>query len=335
MSLKISLFRQEVIEEKKHSYFGTVYINTPVQYWVITAGACVMVVWLALFLAFAEFSETITVPGYINSIEGLVRICARKPGVLTKIFVKQGDMVKKGDKLFLIDTRYDIDQKVLKQLNNRKKIIESNLKDKQEDMSRFKKLLSHQYVSLVEYHQQKKEISALQEARALIKTEILQYQQEQFYILRAPSSGTVTSVLIGKGQMIQGEQVLTRLIPKNSELMAQLLVPMAKARFLRHQDTLQIQYDAYPYQRFGHYKARVRRISTLPVVDKDELNWFQTGEPHYKVWAQLDKKFVSFYGAVRPLEYGMSLTAVIKGPKKKVWQWIFDPIYSVYGKLWT
>jgi membrane fusion protein len=41
------------------------------------------------------------------------------------------------------------------------------------------------------------------------------------------------------------------------------------------------------------------------------------------------------YGKKENLSHGMTLTAVITGEKKKIWQWVFDPIYSYYGDAFS
>ncbi|WP_026069578.1 hypothetical protein [Legionella tunisiensis] len=58
-----------------------------------------------------------------------------------------------------------------------------------------------------------------------------------------------------------------------------------------------IRYDAYPYERFGTYKATIKEISQSIITDDEEEKPILIGEPYYKITAELDKQSVKVYGA--------------------------------------
>ena len=84
---------------------------------------------------------------------------------------------------------------------------------------------------------------------------------------------------------------------------------------------------------FGAAKARVYEISKSVLTDDEEDKPIKIGEPYYKMSASLDKQFVTVYGKDKKIQHGMTVSAVIVGSKRKLWQWILDPLYSFYGGI--
>ena len=94
-----------------------------------------------------------------------------------------------------------------------------------------------------------------------------------------------------------------------------------------------IRYDAFPYARFGGVGAYIDGISQSILTDVEEDKPIRIGEPYYKVTARLEQQFVRVYGQQKHMRHGMTVTAVIVGSRRKLWQWILDPIYSFSGGL--
>ena len=82
---------------------------------------------------------------------------------------------------------------------------------------------------------------------------------------------------------------LLTLLPENSELKAQLLVPVRSAGFLAEGQSLTLRYEAFPYQKFGMYKATIEKVSNTILLPNELLNAPLTiQEPVYRITAQLD-----------------------------------------------
>ena len=86
-------------------------------------------------------------------------------------------------------------------------------------------------------------------------------------------------------------------------------------------------YDAYPHEHFGSYKATIKEISRSITTDKEEENPISVGEPYYKVTAALEVKELNQHALKLRLQQGMTLRAVIVGAKRKLWQWLFKPLF--------
>lgn len=331
-----SLFRQEVIDSRKNKNYGSVLINMPVHYMALTIGFSVLVVLLFLFLVFGEFSEKFIVSGYLESTKGVARVYPNKNGVIVKKYIEQGDKVKKGDKLFLIDTSIDgFDNKnkqgIFTQLNKKKGLIKTEIAYKKKHLQALKKLLEKKYISVEAYHEKHDELVALEHQKNNIDMEIINYHHAQSYVIYSPIDGLISTVIYQEGQYTNIAKPIAKILPDHADLMAELFIPVKQSGFLHQKNKVIIRYDAYPYARFGTSSATIHDISKSILTDEEEDKPIRVGKPYYKMTALLDKQFVTLYGVHKKIQHGMTLSAVIVGSKRKVWQWILDPLYSFYG----
>jgi membrane fusion protein len=104
-----------------------------------------------------------------------------------------------------------------------------------------------------------------------------------------------------------------------------------------------LRYQAYPYQRFGHYEGVVVSVSRaalspseLPVqlAGLTSLTGFGSGaaEPIYRVTVALASQSVMAYGAQVPLQPGMTLEADVALERRRLFEWVLDPLYAVTGQ---
>ena len=318
------LFRQEVIEHNKNKQYGTVLINTPLPYAVLTIASSMVIGLVCLFLIVGEFSEKFIVNGYIESTKAMARVYPNKKGVIAKRFIQQGDVVEKGDKLFLIDTSYDglgkKQKDIRAQLQKKKHAIEQQIHAKREHVHALKPLLDKKYIPLATYNEQHDDLVALEQQKNNVDIELINEQREKSYLIRAPIAGIISSVLYQEGQYTQADKPMLKILPKNTDLMASLFIPVRQSGFLHHQNKVMIRYDAYPYQRFGFVRARIQHVGESVVMHGEELTPLRIGSPYYKVLAQLDTPFIFFNGKTHKIKQGMTFSAVIVGERKKVWR---------------
>lgn len=333
-----SLFRSEVFESRRNRNYGSVLVNTPVHYTVLTSVFSVLVGLIFLFLLLGEFSEKFIVKGYLESTKGIARIYPNKNGIIAKCFIKQGDKVKSGDKLFLIDTSNDGLRKnhqhgVLSQLQKKKMSLENELRYKKRHLQTLKSLLLKKYIPLATYHAKHDEVVSIENQLNGVDIDIINYKHNKSYVIHSPIDGVISSVIYQEGQYTNLTKPLMKILPSPSDLIAELFIPVRQSGFLQHNNQVIIHYDAYPYARFGTSKASIQEISGSILTDNEEEKPIRIGEPYYKVSALLDKQFITVYGKDKKIQHGMTISAVIVGSKRKIWQWILDPLYSFYGGI--
>ncbi len=169
-----------------------------------------------------------------------------------------------------------------------------------------------------------------------LSQQITQWQNRQAYVIKAARAGIVSNLRARVGQQVTASQQtpLLTLHPERGALSVQLLVPARAAGFIQQGQQLDIRFDAFPFQKFGIYSGRVTQLSDT-VLLPGELQQVPVSvkEPAYLVIAQLDQDTVQAYGRDFALKSGMTLSADIRLEERSLLRWLFDPLYSLRGRL--
>jgi membrane fusion protein len=198
--------------------------------------------------------------------------------------------------------------------------------------------------NIAQLEQALRELPAQQSAQSAARTrdlaqlegERLQSEANAEVLVQAPVAGVVASRLIQPGQSVRAGEPLLSVLPDGSQLQAQLLVPSRAVGFISPGDAVVLRYQAYPYQKFGHYRGTVARVSRSAMSPGELASLAanaQGSESYYRVIVNLARQDVTAYGKAEPLRPGMMLEADILGERRKLYEWVLEPLYSLHGKL--
>lgn len=175
-------------------------------------------------------------------------------------------------------------------------------------MIKYKKLISKNYVSDIDYQNKKMEYSsskenvenhrqiliqlqieldsALDELNHIIsrgesrKSEIdrqlqsikqqqLELTAQEKFILTSPTSGTVATILIKQGQSVKAFEPVMTILPDHSRLQVELYATSQNAGFIRPGQRVSLRFSAFPYQKFGVQYGTIREISRTTLTTSD------------------------------------------------------------------
>ena len=203
------------------------------------------------------------------------------------------------------------------------------------------KQLTEQQISLSGLeNKQNNEVEKLERLSSSNTQELIEMQSRQHIVIRANSSGVIGTINAEVGQFVDLSKPLLTVLPENTPLIAQLYVPSRAIGFIKEGDQVLLRYQAYPYQKFGHAKAKILSVAKTALASQDlqtigiispqeQLN----NEPVYLVRAKLDKQMVKAYGKNMPLQVGMTLEGDILHEKRQLYEWVLEPLFSITGKL--
>ena len=180
------------------------------------------------------------------------------------------------------------------------------------------------------------QLSQLERELAQINQEFSESEAKRGLAIVAPESGTLTAESAQLGQAVTITRSLVNIVPQRSLLQAHLYIPSKAIGFVREGDEVHLRYQAYPYQKFGHGKGIVRFVSkvSLPSEDIPEAEGiFSSKEPLYRVVVDLAEQYVMAYGKPMPLQAGMLLEADVLQDKRRLYEWVLEPLYSLTGKM--
>lgn len=186
---------------------------------------------------------------------------------------------------------------------------------------------------------QQTEISQLERAAAAYKQEVLDYSLRGEQTIRAAASGRVNALNAEAGQQVDPARLLLSIVPQDAELVVQLYVPSRAIGFIAPEDKVILRYQAYPYQKFGHAEGRILSIAET-ALGKQELSGLGVvfsnpallNKPAYLVRVKPDKATINVYGKEQPLHIGMVVEADILHERKRLYEWILEPLYSIADK---
>lgn len=154
--------------------------------------------------------------------------------------------------------------------------------------------------------------------------------------ITAPESGIASAVTAEVGQTVDGGKPLVSIVPAGAKMQAYLYAPSRAIGFVKPGDKVQMRYQAYPYQKFGQAQGTVAFVAKVALSGNELAGLAQQangGEPLYRITVDLSAQTVKAYGLQQTLQAGMLLDADILQEKRRLYEWVLEPLYTLSGKL--
>jgi membrane fusion protein len=186
--------------------------------------------------------------------------------------------------------------------------------------------------------QVQRDLDALARSVASLDQELTESAARQEWQLRAPQSGTISSLSVDRGQTVNAGQTLASIVPSGASLIAELYVPSLAVGNLRPGMTTQLRYSAFPYQKYGQFAGVITEVSgaalavdEMPVLSGSTGN--SAAESIYRVRVRLAGQSVQAYGKPVALRAGLMLEASITLDRRPLYQWLLDPLHTLSARL--
>ncbi len=413
------LFRDEVLADRRTQWLGPVLLAPRRAHRLFTLGAVLALAAILGLLFFGEFTRKARVDGWLMPQQGMVRVFAPQPGVVTGLYAKEGAHVRKGERLLelsselesatlgatqaevirrlielrgtLVDERRQEEHLLVQQQRtyvNRLSALRSELEQVERDIQTMKErvalsthntavnrnlreqgFISEQQLQTIEGERLDHEsqlgalrreqialkrekatlegelsdlpfktqaqIATIERNRAAAAEELAQAEARREIAVTAPQEGTVTAILVEQGGHANTAAPLLSIVPAGSRLEAHLYGPSRAVGFIRRGQRVLLRYQAYPYQKFGHYEGVVKSVSRSAVAPGElppQLAGMTGPEPVYRITITLARQTISAYGREVRLQPGMQLQADIALETRRLYEWVLDPLYTVTGK---
>jgi membrane fusion protein len=171
-----------------------------------------------------------------------------------------------------------------------------------------------------------RKIQPLRDQLSDVEQRTAEFRGRSAYVVHASASGRISMLQVAAGQTVQPQRLQIEIIPDDSPLHAELLIPTRAAGFIRAGQSVRFLYDAFPYQNYGAYTGRIAELSQTVVTKSDAAGPIVPEEPVYKAQAVLDRSNVDANGQTVPLQAGMLLKAEIILDRRSLAMWILDPL---------
>jgi membrane fusion protein len=182
--------------------------------------------------------------------------------------------------------------------------------------------------------------AALERSVSTLEQELAEAESRRQIVVTAPLSGTVSSLQVEAGTTANPATPLMNIVPENARLEVHLFTPSRSMGFVREGQQVLVRYQAYPYQKFGHHAGKVVSVSRTAISPAELPSALAglailggAGEPIYRIVVALERQSVTAYGAEQALQAGMQLEADIALERRKLYEWILEPLYTLTGRL--
>lgn len=169
---------------------------------------------------------------------------------------------------------------------------------------------------------------------AVLSREAAELDTDRRLVVRAPQAGTVSAVLAEPGQSVSPSSALASLMPQGSALQAQLFAPSSAVGFVRVGQAVQLRFDTYAYQKYGHRPGRVVQVSRTPLAASElatlALPAAAPAEPLFRITVALEDAPGTEPLALAP---GMRLQADVLLDRRRLVEWLFEPLIGLRDRL--
>lgn len=152
-------------------------------------------------------------------------------------------------------------------------------------------------------------------------------------LVAAPIDGTVTNIGPVRGQTVAADASFAVVLPKDSPLQAELLVPTRAIGFVHPGQSVRLRYEAFPYERFGQYTGEVESVGKTILVQGESVGTLAIREPAYRIVVHLDRQSIDAGAQELPLRAGMVVSADLLMEKRSILEWLFQPVLQLRERV--
>lgn len=231
------------------------------------------------------------------------------------------------DKSFISDIEYDEQYEKVLDYEQEQSAFARQIIVKSNELTK-----THHELKLIPLSTEER-VAALESEKSALRRRITEISGRESYVLTAPVKGRIATLRMSEGQITTPGEVMADLLPEGSLLQAHLYVPSRAIGFIGSGLTVNVQYNAFPYQHFGTYLGRIVEVSDTILSPSELPIELPLKEPVYKVVVALDGQQVSAYGETLDLQVGMLLSADISVDTRSLMDWLLEPLYRLKESL--
>lgn len=286
--------------------------------WIVRWGITILfIVVLALLVGsyFFTYPDMVETEMTLTSREPVVEVVARSSGKISELYVSNGQEVKSGAPLAVIENTAKTDDVFrLKKLLARYKEEPERLNYYLlQDMWLLGDIQSA-YMSLAS-----KDVSARDYRASVGQLLASIHSWEMAYCLMAPAEGKVQLLLQeAPNQYLSSGNIFARIVPKESESwMGRALLPLQRSGKVKVGQRVIVRFTNFPDQEFGIVNGRLSSVSLVP------------SEDNYMIEIVFPDGLITNYGKSLPVFYEMKATAEIVTDDSRLIERFFLPLKKI------
>ncbi|QYG06804.1 HlyD family secretion protein [Janthinobacterium sp. PAMC25594] len=266
------LFRKEAVEARKPKWLGEIIVIQPPSSRIVSILTLIILTALFFLLFFGTYTRRTTVPGKLMPVEGLVQIFAIQSGIVAEKRFKEGELLEKGQPMYLIsgerrnEAQVESQMAISHELMNRQKFLENEINSKSLVLRDYDRRIGRTISNIrLELQKVEEQIQVQAERIELENAALSRFRQlfETGYFSKEQWRQKQGEYLDQKNRISALERermiLLRNIEEKNDELVVAKENNIAEASVLSRQLSLNI-------QELGESEVRRMQIVTAPVA---------------------------------------------------------------------
>lgn len=355
------LFRQDVVARQTERLRGALILSQPLPHTLFTLFLAAVVTLALAFLIRHDYVRKQTVGGTLVPDQGLLDLRAPAAGSLARLHVAAGANVTAGMPLFTV--RFDhtlagdgaVTEQVLEELRAQEAALRAQMRELELLAGNAQQLLALRAAALeraanlrerallapadydavhAQWLEQQDASGRLGLQQAALRMDVAELQKQMVRMgaerdttVLAPVGGRVATVLQRQGMSVAAGEPVLMLLPEGALLQAELWLPSSASGFVNPGQSVNLRYDAFPYQKFGVQRAQLETIAAS--AEPADAG----APPLFRALASLERQDILAFGTPQPLRPGMTLSADIVVDERSLLEWLLEPLFSIRGKL--
>jgi membrane fusion protein len=246
------LFRPEAMAEQQTQWLGTVLLTPRISHVAFAVFALLAAVGLLSLLFFADYTRKARINGWLVPELGLMRIFAPQPGVLVRLYVREGQEVAKGAPLALLSAELQSES-----VGATRKEIVRNLSSRRASMEAEKERQRRLYV------QQSEELGKRLEAIALERAHIDREIELQVDLVALAEKGAARQRELRAKQLSPEPRLQQAEENKLEQAVKLQTLERSRATIDRETSRLEAEYRDLPFKHQTQVAEIERAIATL------------------------------------------------------------------------
>ena len=222
------------------------------------------------YACLARMDEVVIAKGELQALGAERPIRAPISGIVSEIYIKEGDSVDKNSKLLRFDNNVLLAKKegLLAKLEE----LESSIKAESEILNELTILANAGGIQKLQYLRQKNKVSELGFTKKQIEAEIKEINfDKKKTLLVSPVKGKVFNLIsVSEGFAANQGETLLKIVP-SGDTEAKIFLKNSDIGFVKTNMKANIRVDAYPFTQFGSIKGILKSIGD-EVIRSNEQN---------------------------------------------------------------
>lgn len=168
--------------------------------------------------------------------------------------------------------------------------------------------------------------SILTAQRAALAQQQAELSRTGQLVLTAPVSGTVGDISVEVGQQVTPEKSAVSIIPSGSNLEVWLYAPSRAVGNARPGQKVRLQFDAFPFQKFGAGVGEVREVARVPTEPSNVDPGLKMEEPVFRIRTHIVSAAPTPKVAMSSLRPGMTVSGKLLLERRNLWQIVLGPV---------